>query len=111
MPVSSRFPVLDLPEVDIYSFLFHRQNRPYPANNIIYQDADDSTRKYTYTDAATLSLQFGQALQSQYSIHKGDVIALFTPNDVDYPIVTMIRINVPLISLCSLLAFQYNAVR
>jgi len=88
MPVSSRFPVLDLPEVDIYSFLFHRQNRPYPANNIIYQDADDSTRKYTYTDAATLSLQFGQALQSQYSIHKGDVIALFTPNDVDYPIVT-----------------------
>ncbi|KAJ9651543.1 hypothetical protein H2198_009186 [Neophaeococcomyces mojaviensis] len=88
MPVSSQYPTINLPELDIYSFLFNRQNRPFPANNIIYQDADDSSRKYTYTDAVKLSLQFGQALQSHYSIRKGDVIALFTPNDIDYPVVT-----------------------
>ena len=87
MPVQSPYPKIELQEKDIYSFLFTREDRPFPANKYIYQDAEDPSRRYTHADAAHLSLRFGQGLQSQFDIKKNDVIGLFTPNDVDYPIV------------------------
>ncbi|KAK5943745.1 hypothetical protein PMZ80_004754 [Knufia obscura] len=87
MPVSSLYPPIELQEKDIYSFLFTRKDRPFQANKYIYQDGDDPSRRYTHTEVAHLSLRFGQGLQSQFNIQKNDVIALFTPNDVDYPIV------------------------
>lgn len=55
---------------------------------MIYQDAEDKSRRYTYQDVARLSEQLGQAFQSKCQIRKSDVIALFTPNDVDFPVVT-----------------------
>ena len=55
---------------------------------MIYQDADHPKRKYTYDDARSLSHRFAHKLQSTYGIRKGDTIALFTPNDIDYPLVT-----------------------
>lgn len=53
---------------------------------MIYQDADDASRKYTYATTARLSRQLALALKTNYSIEKGDVIGLFTPNDIDYPV-------------------------
>ena len=55
---------------------------------MIYQDAEDPSRRYTYDDVKRVSLGFGQTLQSHFNIRKNDVVALFTPNDVDYPVVT-----------------------
>lgn len=54
---------------------------------MIYQDAEDISRRYTYEDVARLSHQLGQALQSKCQIRKSDVVALFTPNDIDFPVV------------------------
>lgn len=85
MPVSSLYPEIELQEKDIYSFLFTREDRPFAAKKYIYQDGDDQERRYTHTDVAHLSLRFGQGLQSQFNVQKNDVIALFTPNDIDYP--------------------------
>lgn len=30
MPVSSRYPPVDIPDLDIWSFLFERQDKPFP---------------------------------------------------------------------------------
>lgn len=30
MPVSSTFPPIEIPNLDIWSFLFERKDRPYP---------------------------------------------------------------------------------
>lgn len=88
MPVSSLYPDIQLSDKDIYSFLFKRGKVPFPASNVIYQDGDNPSRKYSYNDVAKLSLQFGQGLKSRFNIQQNDVIALFTPNDIDYPVVT-----------------------
>ena len=87
MPVSSNFPDLELPETHIFSFLFNRKDRPFPDDKVIYQDADDSSRAYTYADVRGSAIDFGKGLKTNFGIRKGDVIGLFTPNDIDTPVV------------------------
>ncbi|OJJ08551.1 hypothetical protein ASPVEDRAFT_179986 [Aspergillus versicolor CBS 583.65] len=87
MPVSSTFPPIDIPNVDIWSFLFERKDRPYPDDKIIYQDAE-TQRHYTYQTLKQRSLTFGHGLQITFQWKQGDVLALFSPNSIDTPVVT-----------------------
>lgn len=41
MPVSSNYPPVDIPNVDLWSFLFEREDRPYP---------DDKSKMHTATN-------------------------------------------------------------
>lgn len=86
MPVQSRYPSLDLPELDLYTFLFKQRNRAFPDSKVIYRDTTDPSRQLTYGDVARHSAAVGQMLSSKFGIQKGDVVALFTPNDIDFPI-------------------------
>lgn len=56
---------------------------------MLFQDADDLTRRYTYQDVYRLSLQFGQRLVHEYELHKGDRVMVVAPNDIDYPPVVL----------------------
>ncbi|KAB8222228.1 hypothetical protein BDV33DRAFT_201722 [Aspergillus novoparasiticus] len=86
MPVSSQYPPVDIPDVDLWTFLFERKDRSFPDDNIIYQDAD-TQRFYTYKTLKDAALAFGQGLKAIYDWRKGDVLALFTPNSIDTPVV------------------------
>lgn len=86
MPVSSQYPPVDIPNVDLWTFLFERKDRAFPDDKIIYQDAD-TQRYYTYQGLRDAALAFGIGLKAVYDWRKGDVLALFTPNSIDTPAV------------------------
>ncbi|PYH63316.1 acyl--CoA ligase [Aspergillus vadensis CBS 113365] len=86
MPVSSRYPPVDIPDLDIWSFLFERKDKPFPDDKVIYQDAD-TQRSYTYQQVKDAALTFGKGLKATFDWKKGDVLALFTPNSIDTPAV------------------------
>ncbi|GIJ98696.1 hypothetical protein Aspvir_000815 [Aspergillus viridinutans] len=87
MPVSSPYPSIDIPNVDLWTFLFERKDRPFPDDKLIYIDAD-TKRQYTYKDVKETALAFGKGLKAVLDWKKGDVLALFTPNCIDTPAVT-----------------------
>ncbi|GES57963.1 acetyl-CoA synthetase-like protein [Aspergillus terreus] len=86
MPVSSSYPSVDIPNVDLWTFLFERKDKPFPDDNIIYRDAD-TQRHYTYKALKETALEFGKGLKATYDWRKGDVLALYTPNSIDTPVV------------------------
>ncbi|GAB1209821.1 hypothetical protein APSETT445_008608 [Aspergillus pseudonomiae] len=47
----------------------------------------DTQRFYTYKTLKDAALAFGQGLKAIYDWRKGDVLALFTPNSIDTPVV------------------------
>ncbi|KKA25449.1 Photinus-luciferin 4-monooxygenase (ATP-hydrolyzing) [Rasamsonia emersonii CBS 393.64] len=87
MPTKSLYPPIDIPNVDIWTFLFERKDREFPDDKVIFQDAD-TKRSYTYAQIRDTALEFGKGLKSTWNWKKGDVLALFTPNCVDTPAIT-----------------------
>ncbi|KAJ5542293.1 hypothetical protein N7461_008296 [Penicillium sp. DV-2018c] len=85
MPVASNYPLANIPPVDLWTFLFERNDRPFPDDKILYQDAD-TKRHYTYKTLRDASLEFGKGLRAVWDWQKGDVLALFTPNSIDTPV-------------------------
>ena len=103
MPTESTYPRIDIPNVDIWDYLFERNDRPFPDDkgthpptrgqslvltfySVIYRDAD-TDRSYTYAQVKSAAVEFGKGLRSVLEWQKGDVLALFTPNCVDTPAV------------------------
>lgn len=48
----------------------------------------ETDRSYNYTQVRKASLDFGKGLKAVWEWKKGDVLALFTPNCIDTPIIT-----------------------
>ncbi|OXV10990.1 hypothetical protein Egran_01251 [Elaphomyces granulatus] len=87
MPTSSPYRHLDIPNVDLWTFLFERKDRPYPDDQILFMDAD-TKRHYTYADTKESAAAFGKGLKFLWNWKKGDVLTLFAANGIDYPIIT-----------------------
>ena len=103
MPTESTYPRVDVPDVDLWAFLFEKRDIPYPDDKgkwfllllwsrlnpfaVIYRDAD-TQRSYTYAQVKNTAIDFGKGLKSVWDWRKGDVLALFTPNCVDTPAIT-----------------------
>ncbi|KAF2141881.1 uncharacterized protein K452DRAFT_358948 [Aplosporella prunicola CBS 121167] len=87
MPTQSPYPPLQIPDVDIWSFLFERKDRPFPDDKVIYTDAE-TNRSYTYAEVKQTAIDFGKGLKGLWDWQKGDVLNLFTPNCIDTPAVT-----------------------
>ncbi|KIV94686.1 hypothetical protein PV10_02430 [Exophiala mesophila] len=85
MPIASNWPDIQLEVKDIFSFLFERKDRPFPESHVIFQSADNPSRKYTYAQLKQAAVDFGKGLRSNYDLKKGDVVGLFAPNEVDTP--------------------------
>ncbi|DAA73934.1 TPA_exp: Uncharacterized protein A8136_3920 [Trichophyton benhamiae CBS 112371] len=84
MPYPSPYPPIDIPVVDLWKFLFENEKREFPDDKVIYQDAD-TLRSYTYAEIKSTAITFGTGLRASFDWKKGDVLALFAPNDIDIP--------------------------
>ncbi|KAF1984505.1 acetyl-CoA synthetase-like protein [Aulographum hederae CBS 113979] len=84
MPAESTYPPVDIPNVDLWTFLFERKERTYPDDKELFVDAD-TNRSYTYAQVKAAAMDFGKGLKAIWEWRKGDVLALYTPNCVDTP--------------------------
>jgi hypothetical protein len=104
MPTESTYPKLDIPNVDLWTFLFERKGREFPDDKgtpsvqpgelalteectVIYVDAD-TNRSYTYAQVRSTALDFGKGLKSVWEWKKGDVLGIYSPNCIDTPAIT-----------------------
>ncbi|KAI1082752.1 acetyl-CoA synthetase-like protein [Whalleya microplaca] len=83
MVVKSLHEEIEIPNLDIWTYLFERKDKSFPDDKEIYIDPDTS-RSYTWIQAKSTALEFGQGLQSQWGFAKGDVLGFFSPNSIDY---------------------------
>ncbi|KAK3995352.1 hypothetical protein QBC44DRAFT_320169 [Cladorrhinum sp. PSN332] len=89
MPYQSTFPPINIPEdLDLWSLLFQEQKRDFPPSQVILTCAE-TERSYTWADVRDASLNFGRGLQTLWGWKKGDVLAFYTPNSIDTPILTL----------------------
>ncbi|KAK4105847.1 acetyl-CoA synthetase-like protein [Parathielavia hyrcaniae] len=89
MPYSSTFPPLDIPEtVDLWTLLFGDRPRDFPPTKEILTCAETG-RTYTWAELRGVSIEFGKGLKEQWRWRKGDVLAFYTPNSIDTPILTL----------------------
>jgi len=49
----------------------------------------ETGRTYSWADLRSASIEFGKGLRALWKWKKGDVLALYTPNSIDTPIVTL----------------------
>ncbi|KAI8632316.1 hypothetical protein F5Y19DRAFT_420605 [Xylariaceae sp. FL1651] len=83
MPVKSLYEFIDIPNVDLWTYLFERNDKPWADDKEIYIEVD-TKRSYTWSQTKTTAIEFGRGLRSQWGFKKGDVLGFFTPNSVDY---------------------------
>lgn len=101
MALQSTYPPLDLPDTDIWEFLFERPGRAFPefrsmATTVdlqidllthhleIFLDAE-TQRAHTFSSVKQIATTFGSYLISQHSWQRSDVLAFCTPNSIDVP--------------------------
>ncbi|KAK1147183.1 hypothetical protein N8T08_001922 [Aspergillus melleus] len=82
--MTSPFPAIDVPSVDLWSFLFERGDRPYPEQKALFTDADTG-RSLNYGQIRQQALTFGHSLRRKWNWQNGDVLAVFAPNSIDLP--------------------------
>ncbi|KAK5678413.1 hypothetical protein LTS10_008856 [Elasticomyces elasticus] len=82
MPTASSYPSCDIPTVDLWDFMFESP-RNFPEDKVIYRALDDS-RRYTFAEVKSTAKAFGNALLDGWNWQKGDILCVFSPNDVDY---------------------------
>ncbi|KAH7401918.1 4-coumarate-CoA ligase-like protein [Phaeosphaeria sp. MPI-PUGE-AT-0046c] len=87
MPSESKYPSLQIPDVDLWAFLFERKDKPFPDDKVIYYDPY-SKRSYTFAQVKDAATNFGKGLKHLWDWQKGDVLALYTPNCIDTPAIT-----------------------
>ncbi|RKP06508.1 4-coumarate-CoA ligase [Thamnocephalis sphaerospora] len=86
MVYTSTHPSVQIPAQSIFDYLFERPESRLNESAVIFADAH-SRRRLTAAQLRKASLCFAAALQQQLGTKRGEVIAVFSPNDVDYPTV------------------------
>ncbi|TGO86619.1 hypothetical protein BPOR_0289g00080 [Botrytis porri] len=69
--------------MDLWSVLFEREDKPFPDDQVLYTSSHSS---HTYSSIKSQTISFGLGLHHHYSFIKGDVLALFSENNIDTPI-------------------------
>ncbi|KAL5326989.1 hypothetical protein ACEPPN_004678 [Leptodophora sp. 'Broadleaf-Isolate-01'] len=88
MATESPFPPVEIPEIDIWDFIFEgKRSFPDDQATAVYVDAE-SSRQYTFQDVKDTAMAFGHALRSKWNWQKGDVVGFYSPNCVDTPVLT-----------------------
>ncbi|KAL7272805.1 hypothetical protein RUND412_004367 [Rhizina undulata] len=87
MPTVSAYPPITVPNQDIFSFLFEREDRAFPDDHVLYVDGS-TKRQLTFANVRDQSRAFGIGLKSLWGWKKGDVLAIFSTNQLDTPPVT-----------------------
>ncbi|KAJ3341964.1 hypothetical protein HDU93_003785 [Gonapodya sp. JEL0774] len=84
MPIfKSKHPDIEIPDVDIFNFIF--PSSPDYSTRAAFVDGVTGER-ISYKDLQSVSEDFAAALQGKYGLKEQEVLALFSPNDLHYPI-------------------------
>jgi len=90
MPYTSAYPALDIPnDVDLWSLLFERNDLNFPQTKELIVDGETGKRSYTWAGLRDASIAFGKGLKDLWGFRKGHVLAMYTPNSIDTPVVTL----------------------
>ncbi|KAK5791772.1 hypothetical protein VI817_007081 [Penicillium citrinum] len=81
----SPYPDIDIESIDLISYLF---SNPFniPAEKPLYIDFA-SGKQYTFEDVVQRTRSLANGLQGVFALKPNDVVALFSPNTIEYPIV------------------------
>lgn len=84
----SNFPPVPLPDLDIYSFLFHPNefNTRLPHDRKVLIDGH-TARSLTYAEVRDLSSRLAAGWIDKVGLKKGDIVAIFAPNQYDHLVV------------------------
>ncbi|RKP04887.1 hypothetical protein THASP1DRAFT_33296 [Thamnocephalis sphaerospora] len=88
MIYKSPLPDISVPNEGLYHYIFETAERQGQQDAPVFIDADTG-RTVTVGELRTNSRKFAGALQTKLGASRGDVIAVYSPNDVDYPLVTL----------------------
>ncbi|GAN09351.1 4-coumarate-CoA ligase [Mucor ambiguus] len=83
----SKYPTKHIPKAtSIFNVLFHNNNQ-VPKDKLIYVDIEDASKSLTFAQVETQILKATAGLIREFDLKKGDVVAICSPNQVDYPVV------------------------
>jgi len=83
----SKYPAKYIPKAtSIFNVLFHNDNQ-VPKDKLIYMDIEDESKSLTYAQVETQILKAAAGLMREFGLKKGDVVAICSPNQVDYPVI------------------------
>ncbi|CAK4026348.1 related to 4-coumarate- ligase 2 [Lecanosticta acicola] len=82
MPTKSSLPDVNVPDLDLWAFLFERKDRNFSDDQVIYR-ACTGDRKYTFAEVKRAATAFGEGLRDAWEWEKNDVLNIYAPNDVD----------------------------
>ncbi|KAL6903086.1 hypothetical protein GGI43DRAFT_332820 [Trichoderma evansii] len=85
MPISSLHATVEIPAIDTWTYYMDTP-RKYPTDKPIFVDGDSGS-SYSLNDIRRLAYEFGKGLVHSLNWKKGDVMGLYTPNNIDVPIV------------------------
>lgn len=88
MPHKSLYADVSVPDVDIFTLLFSRPCRPFADTKELLTDGERPSRSYTLAQLRNAATEFGKGLKALWGWKRGDVLAFYTPNDVDTPALT-----------------------
>ncbi|PWY67597.1 luciferase [Aspergillus sclerotioniger CBS 115572] len=83
---TSPFPPVEIPPIDLWTCLFERPDRPFPASHPLFVNPV-SGRSLSFHEVRQQALHFGQGLQRQWDWQPGDVLVVFAPNALEVPVV------------------------
>lgn len=84
MPTKSSFSDVEIPDLDLWAFMFNNpEKRSFQDSQIIYRSATNPSRTYTFAEVRAAATAFGEGLQNLWDWQKGDVLAIYAPNDID----------------------------
>ncbi|ORY85536.1 hypothetical protein BCR37DRAFT_344615 [Protomyces lactucae-debilis] len=86
MPFKSDTPDVVIPNTDLVSFVLD-QAATGDIDKRIFVDALDTTRAYTLRTLRECAMSFAAGLQTLLKFQKGDVLAIFSANSIEYPVV------------------------
>lgn len=89
MVIKSSYPTIDIPDVDIPTFLFETErpsNFSFPRNRPLFIDAKTG-RSLSLDQVHDQSRRFGQGLKEKWGWQKGDVLCIFSMNQIDMGVV------------------------
>ncbi|RIB26738.1 hypothetical protein C2G38_2162605 [Gigaspora rosea] len=85
MIFNSKYPDIKIPQVGIYQYVTSNPNK-ISEDKVIYLDGITG-KSYTFGEFKHESKKFAAGLQDKLEFKHSDVLAIFSPNQVDYPIV------------------------
>ncbi|KAF0476707.1 acetyl-CoA synthetase-like protein [Gigaspora margarita] len=87
MIFKSNHPDIEIPQDGIFQYVMSNQ-KGISDNKIIYLDGNTS-KGYTFGKLKSESKRFAAGLRDKVGFKPGDVLAIYSPNQVDYPMVLL----------------------